>query len=78
MSVETLLSDIREFIITASRSGVTESELEATRFNNGSEIVEAIDAMLANMDENFNPYYDPDTVDMLERAGIATYRHRNR
>lgn len=27
--------------------------------------------------DDFNPYTDPDTIEILERAGIATYKYRS-
>lgn len=77
--MEQLLQDIREFIVAATNDDLTEEEREALRFSNGAEIVEAIDNKLNTgtmMVEQFDPYSDPETKAMLERAGIATHRHR--
>jgi len=70
-----LLYDIKAFIVTASRSNITEAERNSLRFNSGAEIVEAID-QLGSQESIFDPYTDPDTVAMLERSGIATYKFR--
>lgn len=75
--MEQLLRDIREFILVATKDEVTEAERAALRFNSGADIVEAIDAELsAEQPDEFDPYRDEETKKMLERAGIATYRHR--
>ena len=76
MTAESLLRDIREFIDVAINSRMDESERPTTKFTNGASIIEAIDEWLEQSGEGFDPYTDPDTVAMLERAGIATYMHR--
>lgn len=74
-----LLQDIREFIVAATHGDLTEEEREALRFSSGADIVEAIDEELeteTTVVEEFNPYTNPDSKAMLERAGIPTHNHR--
>ena len=85
MTTEALLKDIREFISTATKDDVTDTEISALRFNSGADIIEAIDTVVGKASERrdlmiiedvFDPFTDPDTRHMLGLAGIATHNRR--
>lgn len=73
MNDTALLKDIRDFILAASNGTLNEGNI---RFKDAGEMLAEIEKHIENAE--FNPYFDNESCDILERAGIATYKHRNR
>lgn len=79
---EQLLRDILKALNAIPNTQVPRRYAGSTRFDNTYEIAAEIGRFLNRPEqtpqmEEFDPYRDPETVQMLERAGIATYKFRN-
>lgn len=75
-SPKELLEAILRSLNTSPRRTLT----EGADFSDTREMAKTIEAFLEGVEEGmgFDPYTDPDTRAMLERAGINTSRRRNR
>jgi hypothetical protein len=73
-----LLEDILRALNAIPNAAVPRQYAGSVRFAGTYEIAAEISQFLKRpVAEEFDPYTDPETVKMLERAGIATYKHRN-
>lgn len=74
-----LLQDILRALNAIPNASVPRKYADSVRFAGTYEIAAEISRFLnkpVQAVEEFDPYRDPDTVRMLERAGIATYKFR--
>jgi hypothetical protein len=78
MTSNQLLCNIRDFISASVKDDLSESERQALSFNNGLDIIEAIDNHLDNtyIVEEYDPFDDPEARALLGRAGINVHGHK--
>jgi len=73
MSAVDLLEDIHKFISASLNDDLTEAEMTALRFSNGSDILEAIENYLLTSNDKYDPFADPEARAIFGLAGINVH-----